>query len=59
MNNLIILNTIIEDQRAQKLNTYMFFAVADKCFNKLWLNDCLLEIYNLSYDPNILKFYMK
>ena len=28
MDNLIILNTIIENQRAQKLSTYMFFADA-------------------------------
>ena len=56
---LIIINTIIENQRAQKLNTYMFFADAVKCFNKLWLKDCLLEMYNLGYDPNTLKFYIK
>ena len=37
MDNLITMNTIIENQRAQKLNTYMFFADAVKCFNKLWL----------------------
>ena len=28
MDNLIIMNTIIENQRTQKLNTYMFFANA-------------------------------
>ena len=39
MDNLIIMNTIIGNQRAQKLNTYMFFADAVK--------DCLLEMYNL------------
>ena len=55
MDNLIILNTIIENQRARKLNTYMFFADAVKCFGKLWLKDCLLEIYNLDYDLNTLK----
>ena len=55
MDNLIIMNTIIENQRAQKLNTYMFFADAVKCFDKLWLKDCLLEMYNLGYDPNTLK----
>ena len=55
MDNLIIMNTIIENQRAQKLNTYMFFADAVKCFEKLWLRDCLLEMYNLGYDPNTLK----
>ena len=46
MDNLIIMNTIIENQRAQKHNTYMFFADAVKCFNKLWLKDCLLEMYD-------------
>ena len=55
MDNLIVMNTIIENQRAQKLNTYMFFADVVKCFNKLWLKDCLLEMYNLGYDPNTLK----
>ena len=55
MDNLIILNTIIENQRARKLNTYMFLADAVKCFGKLWLKDCLLEIYNLDYDLNTLK----
>ena len=55
MDNLIIMNTIIENQRAKNLNTYMFFADAAKCFDKLWLKDCLLEMYNLGYDPNTLK----
>ena len=55
MDNLMIMNTIIENQGAQKLNTYMFFAYAVKCFYKLWLKDCLLEMYNLDYDPNTLK----
>ena len=54
MDNLIIMNTIIENQRAQ-LNTHMFFADAVKCFDEVWLKDCLLEMYNLGYDPNTLK----
>ena len=52
MDNLITMNTIIENQRAQKLNTYMFLADAVKCFNKLSLKDCLSEIHDLGYDPN-------
>ena len=52
--NLIIINTIIENQRAQNLNTYMFSADAIKCFDKLWLKDCLLEMYNFGYDSNTL-----
>ena len=55
MDNLIIMNTIKENQRAQKLSTNMFFADAVKCFNKLWSKDCLLEMYNLGYDRNTLK----
>ena len=49
------MSTIIENQRAQKLNTYMLFADAVKRFDKLWLKDCLLEMYNLGYNPNTLK----
>ena len=33
----------------------MFFANAVKCFDKVWLQDCLSEMYNLGYDPNTLK----
>ena len=53
LDTLTIINTITENQRAQKLNT--FFADAVKYFDKLWLKDCLLEMYNLGYDPNTLK----
>ena len=35
----------------------MFFADAVKCFDKLWLKDCLLEMHNLGYDPNTLKIF--
>ena len=45
IDNLIIMNTIIENQRAQKLNTYLFFADAVKCLDKLWLKDCLLKAH--------------
>ena len=43
MDNVIIMNTIIGNQRAQKLSTYLFFADAVKCLDKLWLKDCLLK----------------
>ena len=55
MDNSIIMKTIIEDQRAQKQNTCMFFGDAVKCFDKLWLKDYLLEMYNLGCDPSTLK----
>ena len=40
------MKTIIENQRAQNQNTCMLFADAVKCFDKLWLKDSLLEMYN-------------
>ena len=52
--NLIIINAAIENQRAQKQSSYMFFASSVKCFDKIWLKECLLEMYNLGYDSNIL-----
>ena len=55
MDNLIIMNKIIENKKAQNQNTYIFFADAVKSFDKLWLKDCLLEMYNLGDDPNTLK----
>ena len=29
----------------------MFFADTVKCFDKLWLKDCLFEMHDLGYDP--------
>ena len=54
MDNLIIMNNIMENQRAQKQNTCKSFADAVKCFDKLWLKDCLLEMYNFGSDPSTL-----
>ena len=47
VNNLIILNSIIENQRQNKNKIYLFFADAKKCFDKLWLKDCLTEMHYL------------
>ena len=58
MENLVIMNTITENQRAQKLNTCMLFADAIKCFNKLWVKDCLLGVYNLGHNPNLPKIFI-
>ena len=49
VDNLIILNSITENQRQNKNKTYLFFADAKKCFYKLWLKDCLIEMYYLGY----------
>ena len=39
VDNLIILTSIIENQRQNKSKRYLFFVDAKKCFDKLWLKD--------------------
>ena len=48
VDNLIILNSIIQNQRQNKSKTY-FFQMPKKCFDKLWLKDCLIEMHYLGY----------
>ena len=44
VDNIIILVSIMEKQRNEGKRTYIFFADAVKCFDKLWLKDGLLEL---------------
>ena len=37
------MNSIIEKQRKDHKNTYILLADAEKCFEKLWLKDSLIE----------------
>ena len=46
---------MIENQTQYKNKTYLFFALAKKCFDKLWLKDCLIEMYNLGYRPGTIR----
>ena len=55
VDNLIILNSIIENQTQNKNKTYLFFAVAKKYFDKLWLKDCLIKTYYLGYSPGTIR----
>ena len=55
MDNIMIMSAIIEKRRTEKLNTYLFFADAVKCFDKSWLKDCLIELKTLGYKHNDLK----
>ena len=60
VNNLIIVNSIKEEnQRQYKNKTYLFFADATKFFDKLWLKDCLIELYNLGYSPSTIRSLYK
>ena len=55
VDNLMILNSIIENQRQNENKTNLFFADAKKCFDKLWLKDCLIEMHNLGYSAGAIK----
>ena len=52
MDNIVIVSAIIEQRRIEKSNTYIFFADAVKCFDKLWLQDCIIELAKLGYSKN-------
>ena len=55
VDSLIILNSIIENQMQNENKTCLLFANAKKCFDKLWLKDCLIELYNLGYSPSTIR----
>ena len=38
---------VINNNRRLKKKTYLIFADAEKCFDKLWLEDCLINIQEL------------
>ena len=42
--NLMVVSAMIERNRCLGRNTYIFFADAVKCFDKLWLKNCLLNM---------------
>ena len=43
--NLFIIHSIIERNIYLKKSTYLFYADAEKCFDKLWLLDCIVELW--------------
>ena len=55
INNIIIINAMIEKQRQSHKNTYLFFADAEKCFDKLRLKDCLIDMEEIGYNRNDIK----
>ena len=55
MDNIIIINAVLEKQRQYHKNKYLFLADADKCFDKLRLKDCLLEMEEIGYNRNDIK----
>ena len=48
--NIILINSLIQYRLENNLQTYLLFADAVKCFDKLWLKDCILEMVALGMD---------
>ena len=55
IDNLIIMNAIIEKQRQDNKNTYILYADAEKCFEKLWLKDSLIKMERTGYNKSDIK----
>ena len=49
------MNPIIEKQREHHKNTYILFAGAVKCFDKLWLKDKLIAMERIGYNKSNIK----
>ena len=47
IDNVLIIMGVIDNNRRLKKNTYLIFADAEKCFDKLWLEDCLINMQEL------------
>ena len=59
MDKTVIVSAIIEQRRIEKRNTYVFFVDAITCFDKLWLQDCIIELAKLGYNKNDLEILYK
>ena len=47
IDNTIIINAIIDNNRRLNKKTYILFADAVKCYDNLWLQDCLIDLCDL------------
>ena len=47
IDNSLIINAIIDNNRRLNKKTYFIFADAVKCFDNLWLQDCLIDLCDL------------
>ena len=59
LDHVITLNAIIEKQRSEKKPTYILFADAEKCFDKLRLEDGLLELHRLGWSEKDVMMYFR
>ena len=59
MANIVMVSVIIEQRKMEKRKTYIFFADAVQCFEKLWFQDCIIELAKLGHNKNDLEILYK
>ena len=52
IDHIMTLMAIADRQRYLKKKTYCVFVDAEKCFDKLWLKDCIIEIIKAGHNVN-------
>ena len=50
IDNIMIITSIIEQNKYLKRNTYLTFTDAEKCFDKLWLKDGIYDLWRSGTD---------
>ena len=50
IDNILIITSIIEQNKYLKRNTFLTFTDAEKCFDKLWLQDGIYELWRSGTD---------
>eukprot|EP00112_Aurelia_sp_Birch-Aquarium-sp1_P022626 Seg6436.2 transcript_id=Seg6436.2/GoldUCD/mRNA.D3Y31 product="Transposon TX1 putative 149 kDa protein" protein_id=Seg6436.2/GoldUCD/D3Y31 len=56
IDNLFVLQGAIDYQRYLKKDLFIGFIDAEKCFDKLWLDDVCSEIYKIGFKPEEVEF---
>ena len=59
VDNFIILSEVIRRKRKIGKKCYLMFGDAVKCFDKLWLKDCLVELYKAGCDMQDIQMIYK
>ena len=59
LDNLMAIQTIIQSAKYLNQDVYIIFADAYKCFDKLWLQDCLVDLHEAGVRERVLSEIFK
>ena len=58
VDNIIMMRVVIDNNVRLNKKTYCYFADAYKCFDKLWLKDCLVEMWRAGMREKEVMFFV-